>query len=207
MNQFSKNSLTLAIAALTSFNANAGQTPDKCYDFSNMSENASYTVGDVIETDFATINIKEYFVDGSPVEPEDQSVRKAEAIRSQIAGGASPELYLKLVALNVVPKKPVQRITTQIAQQIHPSGAFADSGIGVNKRGYKSLTGFSDMNGKVLGTNAKGKAKITTNITPDADPDSHWHRGTLEFNAVQGSIESIRLATHTWRIDNMCFTL
>lgn len=202
MNRFNKTSLTVAIAALTSFNANAGQTPDKCYDFSNMSENASYTVGDVIETDFATINIKEYTVNGAPVEA---SNRRAEAIRADMAGGASPELNLYVVALNVVPKKPVSKITTQIAQSIAANGNYADAGIGVNKRGYKSLTGFSDMNGKVLGTAAKGKAKISTNILPVGN-GGNWHRGTLEFRAVQGSIESIRLGGHAWRIDNMCFT-
>lgn len=203
MNNMKRTALFAALAAsFAGHSTYAAPAPDHCYDFSDMSEDASYTVGDVIETKFATITIKPYVFNGNVVSND---VQRAESIGQQIAGGSSPELYLKLVALNVVPKKPVSRITTQIAQNVGQNGGYADSGVGVNRKGFKSPTGFSSMDGKVLGTNAKGKAKISANVSQTGD--GYWHTGTLEFNAVQGSIESIRLGGHTWRIDNMCFTL
>ncbi len=181
----------------------AEAAPDHCYDFSNMADTASYTVGDVIDTKFATITIKPYKVDGVPAEAAN---RGANSIGMQMAGGTSPELELKLVALNIVPKKPVKKISTQIAQNVGIDEAYANAGLGVNKKGLKSKRGFAGMDGKVVGTTAKGKAKISANIAP-LGGGGYWHAGTLEFNAVEGSIESIRLGGHTWRIDNMCFTL
>lgn len=186
-------------ATLGAVSANAGTVADHCYDFSNMVENRSFTVGDTIETDFATINIKPYFVNG---EPATADVRGAERSSSQIAGGAAPELKVKLVALNVVPRKPVSVVTTRIAQNMTSDGGFAESGIGVNRKGRKSGKGFAGMDGAVIGNDATGKARITADITPAG---GNWHSGTLTIEAVQGSIESIRLGGHTWHIDNMCF--
>jgi len=201
METLRKTALAAAFAmTLTSLGASAASTPGTCFDFSRMSEDASYSVGDVIDTDLATITLKQYVYNGSPV---DVSNSRAERAPSQIAGGASPELELKLVALSIVPKKPVSRITTLVAQNIAPDGAFGDSGIGVNRKGKKSQTGFSGLNGKVLGTSRAGKAKISADIAPSGG--GNWHSGTLEFNAVEGSIKSIRLGAHTWRLDNMCF--
>ena len=203
MNRIRKASaFAIFTTMLTSHSAFSANAPDHCYDFSNMAEGTSYTVGDVIETKFATITIKPYFRNGAPAEADN---RRAEYASSQIAGGSSPELLLYVVALNVVPKKPVSRITTRIAQSIPPNGAFADSGIGVNKKGFKSQTGFAGVHGKVLGTRAVGKAKISADISPVGT--GNWQAGTLEFDAVQGGIESIRLGGQSWRIDNMCFTL
>lgn len=181
--------------------AHAGTGPDHCYDFSNMLDNQTFTVGDTIDTDFATINIKSYVVDGVPATAE---TRGAERASSQIAGGSSPELELKLVALNIVPKRPVTLITTRIAQSISQDGAFADSGIGVNRSGRKSATGFAGLDGTVIGDATTGSARIAADISPSGA--GNWHSGTLEFRAVKGSIESIRLGGHTWRIDDMCFT-
>ena len=187
-------------AALGTVSANAGTEPDHCYDFSNMVEDRSFTVGDTIETDFATINIRPYYVNG---EPATADVRGAERASSQIAGGTAPELQVKLVALNVVPRKPVSAVSTRIAQNISSDGGFAESGIGVNRKARKSDKGFAGMDGAVIGTNAAGKARITADISPTGG--GNWHSGTLTFEAVQGSIESIRLGGHTWNIDNMCF--
>ncbi len=196
----SKLTILAVGATFVAATAIAGPGPDHCYDFSNMDPNASFTVGDVVETQFATINIKPYFLNG---EPAQASTRGAEQATSQIAGGASPELQLDLVALNIVPKKPVTRIKARVAQNIAQSGAFGKVGIGVNKRGWRSDKGFAAADGRVLGRDAVGKAKISADISPV--PGGNWHSGTLEFNAVQGSIENIRLGAHNWAVDDMCF--
>ena len=196
-------STKIAVAVfVTSFalDAIAGSEKEFCYDFGGMAEDATYTVGDVIDTDFAVITIKPYGVDGSPVTAD---ARHADRAPSRIAGGTPPELELYLVALTIEPKRTVGRITTQIAQSISSTGGFAESGIAVNNKGLKSMTGFAGMDGKLLGTQAQGMAKISAKLTPL--DDSNWHRGTLEVNAVQGSIKRLRLGGHSWRIDNMCF--
>ena len=199
MKTYKYATLPAAVAMmLASLGANAA-TPGHCYDFSRMSEDASYSVGDVIETDHATITLKQYVYNGNPT---DVANSRAERASSQIAGGASPELELKLVALNIVPKRPVHRITARVAQNIAQDGGFGDSGIGVNRKGAKSQQGFAGLNGRVLGNSRTGKAKFTTDIAPTGG--ANWQSGTIEFTAVKGSIKSIRLGAHTWRADNVC---
>ena len=189
------------LATVSGLNAHAAPGPEHCYDFSNMAEDASYTVGDVIDTEFAVITIKPYFFNGSPATADN---RRAVRASSQIAGGSAPELQLYLVALTIEPKKKVGRITTQIAQSISSTGGFAESGIAINKKGLKSPTGFAGMDGKVLGSPSSGMARISAELTRVGD--GNWHRGTLEVAATQGSIERLRLGGHSWRIDNMCFS-
>ena len=189
------------VALLGSAAANAQVSPDECFDFSNMDEDVSYTVGDVIDTRLATVTVKPYVVGGHPATAD---TRRAERANSQIAGGTSPELELKLVALSIEPKVPASLITTRIAQNISTTGAFADSGLGVNRNGRKSETGFASLDGVTLGTQSTGLAVIHADVTPSGG--GNWHSGTLEFEAVQGAIEHIRIGGHTWRLDEMCFT-
>ena len=188
--------LGATLASATTF---AAPPPDHCYDFSNMDPNASYTVGDVVDTRFATINIKPYFVDG---EPAIADTRGAEQATSQLAGGSSPELKLNSIAINIVPNKPVTRIKMRIAQNYRPDEAFGKVGIGVNKRGWTSEDGFIAADGKVIGTNGVGKAKISVDLSPI--PGGNWHQGTLELHAVQGQIENIRLGAQFWTVDDVC---
>ena len=200
MKTLNKAILPAAIALVfTSAGASAATSPYHCYDFSQMSEDASYSVGDVIETKYATITLKQYVFNGNPVDPANS---RAERRSSQIAGGTSPELDVKLVALNVVPKTPVSKITARLAQNIAQDGGFGDSGIGVNRKGLKSQDGFAGFDGKVLGNARTGKARITADIAPTGG--GNWHNGTLTFEAVQGSIESIRLGMHTGALDDFC---
>ena len=175
--------------------AHAGQ----CFNFDKLSEGVTYTVGDVIETDIATIRVLPYVVDG---EPATAATRGAKRSQSQIAGGSSPELDVKLVALVIEPTKPASRITTRIAQNISATGAFGNSGLAVNRKGRKSDTGFAGLDGKVLGSSQVGKAKVSANLA--APTTGNWHVGTLELNAVQGHIERFRLGTHTYKIDEFC---
>jgi len=113
---------TLCAVLLYSGSAFAGDGYH-CYDFSRLAEDVNLEVGDVIETRHATIKIQPYLQNGQPATADASRVGVA---TSAIAGGSSPELELKLVALSVVPKKPVTGVRTRIAQSISPSGAFAD---------------------------------------------------------------------------------
>lgn len=173
---------------------------DQCFDFSSMDENASYNVGDVIDTRLATITVSSYIVDG---EPATASTRGAKRAQSQIAGGPAPELELKQVALVIEPKEKARRITMQIAQNMQSGNVTANSGIAVNRKGSKSKKGFAGFDGKVLGRPASGKARITADLAPHGS--GNWHSGTLSFDAVQGSIHRVRLGGHTVRLDNVCF--
>ena len=173
----------------------------QCYNFDNLATDASYTVGDVIDTQHARITIKQYVTNGNPATA---TGRRAESAPSKIAGGDAPELSLYLVSVNVAPKQPVTRMRTRLAQSISQTGGFANANIEVNGEKHESPDGFAGMNGKTIGRPAKGRAKITSNIVPPSS--GNWHSGTLELDAKPGKgIESFTLGGHTWRIDDMCF--
>ncbi|HRX89480.1 MAG TPA: hypothetical protein P5528_08540, partial [Steroidobacteraceae bacterium] len=61
----------------------------QCYNFDNLATDASYTVGDVIDTQHARITIKQYVTNGNPATA---TGRRAESAPSKIAGGDAPEL-------------------------------------------------------------------------------------------------------------------
>lgn len=194
--------IAACVTILASSAATAAAPQYQCYDFNNLAADSKYTVGDVIETRHADITIKPYFNNGNPVTAD---ARNAHVVTSEIAGGASPELSLYLVSVEIVPKQPVTRVRTRLAQNISQTGGFANANIQVNGEKHESPSGFAAMDGKSIGRPAKGTATIAANVTPSGG--GNWHNGTLELNATQGAIESFTLGGHSWRIDDMCFAL
>ena len=190
-----------AAAVMASVANSAPAQRYQCYHFDNMAEDANYTVGDVIDTQHATITIKQYVTNGNPATA---ATRRAELATSQIAGGSAPELGLYLVSVNVVPKKPVNKVRTRLAQSISQTGGFANANIEVNGEKHESPAGFAGMDGKTIGRPGKGgRAKIRTAVVPPSS--GNWHQGPLELKANKGQIRSFTLGGHTWRIDDMCF--
>jgi hypothetical protein len=203
MHTFKKTALVVSgLAALASGPSGAAGTKFECYDFAALLPDTRYSVGDVIETRHATITIKQYFTHGTPATAE---TRNAHVTSSKIAGGTSPELALALVSVNVVPKRPVRRVRTRLAQRISQTGAFANANIEVNGQKHESASGFAAMDGRSIGRPATGVATISADLPAPAS--GNWHSGMLKLEATQGGIESFTLGGHTWRIDDMCFAL
>ena len=199
MNTLQTTALAVATAAALT-TATAAHAQFECYDFSGLASDSKYTVGDVINARHATITIKQYFWGGAPTTAE---ARNAQVRNSKIAGGASPEMYLYLVSVNVVPNSPVTRVRTRLAQSIGGTGKYTNANIEVNGERHESPSGFAAMNGKTIGQASKGRASITSSMAPYSD--GNWLNGTLELRATQGAIESFTLGGHTWSIDDMCF--
>ncbi|MEZ5500505.1 MAG: hypothetical protein R3E77_13900 [Steroidobacteraceae bacterium] len=191
------------IGLLLSASANAAPAKYDCYRFDKLAEDSRYTVGDVIDTEHAVITIKQYYTNGNPAMAD---ARRAEVVNSKIAGGDSPELSVYLVSVNVVPKQPITRVRTRLAQSISQSGGFANANIVVNGEKHESPNGFAAMDGKIIGRPGKGRAKITAHIAPTGS--GNWHSGTFELASKPGeTIESFTIGGHTWRIDDMCIGL
>ena len=191
--------IALGAALLSSACAYAGDGYH-CYDFSRLAEDAQFTVGDVIETRQATIEIQPYLQNGEPATADASGVGVA---TSAIAGGSAPELELKLVALRIVPKKAVTGVRTRIAQSISASGAFADVVLAVNGHRQASGSGFAGLNGAELGGTTGAGVHVSADVS--APKTGNWHSGRLELRAKPGgSIEGFTLSGHTWRLDNLC---
>ena len=203
MKDFRNRLLAAAVLALVLAPAShAAPAQYQCYNFEDLVAGTEYTVGQVIDTEHATITIKPYFTNSAPATA---TVRHAESAPGNIAGGTAPELSLYLVSVNVVPKQPVTRIKTLLAQNISQTGDFANANVEVNGEKHESPRGFAQMDGKRIGKPGKGRAEIRASVLPTS---ANWHAGTLELRAKPGeAIESFTLGGHTWRIDDLCFGL
>ncbi len=191
--------MTLCAVLLSSGSAYAGDGYH-CYDFSRLAEDTHLEVGDVIETRHATIKIQPYLQNGQPITSD---ASRVELATSAIAGGSSPELELKLVALSVVPKKPVTGVRTRIAQSISKPGGFADVVLMANGHRQGSGDGFAGLDGAELGNSAKGIVQVSADMA--APKTGNWHSGRLELRAKPGSaIEGFTISGHTWRADDLC---
>jgi hypothetical protein len=182
--------------------AQAGPTQYQCFDFGSLVAGREYTVGETIDTEHATITIKPYFSNGNPATA---TVRHAESVVTNFAGGTAPELSLYLVSVNVVPKQPIAAFKMLLAQSIGQAGEFANANIEVNGEKHESPRGFAQMDGKRIGKPGKGRAEVTVNMLPAS---GNWHAGALDVRAKPGeTLASFTLGGHTWRIDDLCFAL
>jgi hypothetical protein len=199
MNTFSR----IALAAMGASMLLAGAAPAAakqvhCYDFSGLAPDSRYTVGDAVDARHATITFRQYFTNGNP---STNDARHAKVVRSKIAGGASPEMGLYLIGVNIQPKEPVSRMRLNVAQSISQTGGFANANLEVNGERIELPTGFAGANGRTLGRAPHGRATVTAQMAPHA---GNWHAGTIEIVAEKGHIGSVTFGGHTWHMDNVC---
>ncbi len=176
--------------------AGAGSAAEQCYDFAGLTLGQTYHIGQTIDARHSTITFRPYKMNGNEVGGE---VNSAEVQQAQIAGGTAPEMGMKTLAFQLQPKQPVKRVRMRLAQNITPTGGFGIANLEVNGEQHESPDGFAGADGKRL-----GGAQITARLVNNA---AHWHVGTLEIRARPGgSIDSVTIGGHTWRVDNVCLT-
>jgi hypothetical protein len=187
--------LALATAlALTGGLAAPAAAAEHCYDFSGLALGTTYHIGDTVDARHSTITFRPYKMNGNEVGGE---VNSAEVQQAQIAGGSAPEMGMKTLAFQLQPKQPVKRVRMRLAQNMTPTGGFGIANLEVNGEQHESPNGFAAADGKRL-----GGAQISANLVNNA---ANWHVGTLEIRARPGgTIDSVTIGGHTWRVDNVC---
>jgi hypothetical protein len=103
----------------------------------------------------------------------------------------------------VVPNKPVKRVTLDIAEA-SSGGAAPHANIEVNGEKHEVTGGLASINGKVIGKAPAGSAAIVVNLAPSTG--GNWNVGTLELHATKGKIESFAFGGLQVFVDNVCFT-
>lgn len=191
MNPISRIPLALTLATVAV--AGPAHARFECYDFGGLAVGTAFDIGKTVDARHSTIEFRPYRVGGAPSGGE---VSAATVQQAQIAGGAAPEMELKTITVQVVPKQPVRRMRVQLAQNMTPTGGFGESNLEVNGQRHDGPS-FASVNGKRL-----GGAEFTATF---ANPSANWHVGTLELRARPGGeIASFSIGGHTWRLDNLC---
>lgn len=187
--------LTLATAlALTAGLAAPASAAEQCYDFSRLKLGTTYHIGDTVDAQHATITFRPYKMNGNEV---GGAANFAEVQQAQIAGGTAPEMGMKTLAFQLQPKQPVKQVRMRLAQNMTPTGGFGVANFEVNGEQHESPNGFAAADGRRL-----GGAQISANLVNNA---GNWHVGTLQIRARPGgTIDSVTIGGHTWRVDNVC---
>jgi hypothetical protein len=186
---------TFALIIGTAFSS-AASAAEHCYDFAGLKLGQIYRIGETIDARHSIITFRPYKMNGNEVGGE---VNSAELQQAQIAGGTAPEMGMKTLAFQLQPKQPVKRVSMRLAQNMTPTGGFGVANLEVNGEQHESPDGFAAADGKRL-----GGAQISASLVNNA---ANWHVGTLEIRAKPGgSIDSVTIGGHAWRVDNVCLT-
>lgn len=175
-----------------------GAAKRDCFDFSAMTPGTRYGIGDTVKAAHALITIRDYLGTGAPAES-----RGVWIADTKLAGGTAPELRTYLMNAQVVPNKPVKKVTLNIAEA-SSGGAAPHANIEVNGEKHEVTGGLATINGKVIGKSPAGNAAITVNLAPATS--GNWNVGTLELHATKGKIESFGFGGLQVFVDNVCFT-
>ena len=95
----------------------------------------------------------------------------------------------------------------KFAQQLGVTGQLpANLEVNGDRRDFRGA--LSQADGGEMGDATKGMAKLRVNLVADAStqdqPNSYWHRGTVEVRATSGAIESISFGAQAFNFDDVC---
>lgn len=200
----SASSETLAISGDA---GKKGRRERVCYDFSKQTAGTTWGVDQEIETNFGKVVVRDFVIDGKKYTPQtDVATQYLKVNTSQIAQGASPELHGSLVNVQIVPRKPVRGISMKFAQQLGGTGQLP-ANLEVNGDRHDFRGALDAANGREMGNDSQGKAKLRVVLVPDSAPEhpnSNWTRGTVEVRAVSGAIESLSFGAQAFNFDDVC---
>jgi hypothetical protein len=194
--------LTLAAVLATSVFAigTATASAQTCWDFATLDQSNLYRLGDVFRAPTATIEMKHYLLNGNK---NSNPAGVAHAQPTQIAGGPSPEFRLYLLNAHITPDTPVNTFSYQFGLMLNGVSGLGHANLGVNGELVEVTTSMASLNNQVLGDPALGTVLVTVNMTtpPGASPE----RGTVQLQALTGSIQKVTIGGIQMFIDRVCF--
>ena len=196
--------MSLAVALVLAVKPSTADAASKCYDLDGPEVGTVYQVGDSIDTRHAVINMLEFRPAGElTAHPDPQ----AEIVDSDLPQAGAPSLKITSTVVQVRPKKPVQTITLNYAENTGPENSqkqvFAVNGDVRNDL----IGGFAQLDGEEMGR-AKfgGAARVEVTAEPD-DPAAlpTWIRGTLTLTALDQGISGFFIGANSQLlIDHVC---
>jgi len=194
-----KISLTTTIAIAMLINAVSAHAYSICYDLSNLTEGTSYNQFDTIDFQDGTLEfLKLLNYDASP-----RNFGNVFVSGANIAGDAKPELFMNDARIKVTLYQPASKVTFHVAKNGNNNGEILN--IGANTERVQLDGGYEDVDGLVLGTNDLGQVQFS--VAPfSAHNGGNWYKGTVELNALTGSISNFSFGALNHRYDDFCIT-
>jgi hypothetical protein len=171
-----------------------------CWDFAELDQTHHFKIGETFLASTATIEMKNYLLNGAKA---NSPAAVAYATQTQIAGGPAPEFRLYLINAHVTPNTPASMLTYRFGHFVNGGSGVAHANLGVNGELVEVTTGLASLNGRVLGDPAIGTAQVTVTMLtlPGANPE----RGTLQLQALTGTIEKASIGGVQEFIKDVCF--
>ena len=167
----------------------------RCFDFDKapLGLGAIHVVGDVIQTNKATINFHPYESGGTLY-----SNGSGYTNNSSFASGQSPEFKPYVIRAQIVPNVPLSTVTMRFMEQLN---AFRgqDNNFEVNGVVLAITSDLTSLNTTVI-----GGALVT--VTLDAVQPANRVTGTLEITAQASSITSFGIGGIQTYVDDVCMT-
>ncbi len=175
------------------------QAGTKCYDFSGPEVGTKYEKDQKLDTRYATINLQHFRTTNGP---STFGVQEAEISDYDHAQGGAPSLRMTSIVSQIVPKKPVKKITLKYAE--NTGGAYQQN-FGVNGERRVLEGGLAQINKQTFGKRRFGGP---AQVLVTSEPHGNFVRGTVEVNAIRGgSIKYIAFGGSSQLfIDNVCMT-
>ncbi len=186
-----------ALACMLS--VSVAQAGTKCYDFSGPDVGTVYKEDQKLDTRHATINLQHFRTTSGP---STYGVQEAVISDFDHAQGGAPSLRMTSIVSQIVPKKPVKRITLKYAE--NTGGAYQQN-FGVNGERKVLEGGLAQINKQTFGKQRFGGP---AQVLVTSEPHGNFVRGTVEVNAARGgSIKYIAFGGSSQLfIDNVCMT-
>lgn len=186
----------LAIPAALALLAHASAgAAERCYPFDKLAADAQWAPGDTVPMSIGEVRVRNLPVDGDPVATNPANVFLKVMATQKIAGGTAPEVYGKNVAVQMKPRKAVDKVSMKVAHQ-PGAGDGRAAFVEVNGERHEFNGSLAQLHGKTVGV-----AKLKVDLPTTA---GNWVGGRLSATSKQG-IESFTIGAGELRLDDVCF--
>lgn len=187
----------LSIAVLVAAAVSPALAAQRCFHFDKLAEGSSWTVGDSVDMgNIGEVRVRDLLAAGTPVadNPANKFLKLSAAAT---AGGTSPEVYGKNVAVQMIPKEPASTISMKVSHQPGAEGARA-AFVEVNGERHEFNGSLAQLNGKTIGGASKAKLKVDLPTT-----SGNFVSGRLKAESRDG-IRSFTIGAMELHLDDVC---
>jgi hypothetical protein len=152
-----------------------------CFNFGQLPPGFHYHIGDVIQTQIGTVELKNYLRYGN--KSNDPSATAYTQNSANAGGAGTPELRTYLINAHFEPSMPTTDIEFAFGHFGAVNGKHAN--LGVNGDLVEVTTSLADLNNVVLGRQALG-GQVQVTVTITAGANTNHEKGTIHLQALNG---------------------
>jgi hypothetical protein len=192
--------LLQSICALLALALPPAYAGERCYDFGRLKPGVEYAVNATVPIEIGDVRVRDLRLDGAQVAQKDKNVF-LRVLDQQVAGGAKPELYGKNVAVQMLPREAVHRISLRYSHQPGADGTRAAM-VEVNGVRHDWRGSMQTLDGRQIGVGTPHEARFKVR-QPASTGGAGWISGELQIESTQG-LKSFTIGAAELRLDDVC---